>query len=599
MKSPHNESDSSMNSGGVLTTPEYDVQEKAKTERDAKWQATDFQKLNQELGGNDRRTLQHRTLTDNLIDALTPIMIFIMMYSVISYLLDVRFIFSEAEHVYIRLVAVCLIFGVVALNRLIARDGAADSILYALGLAGAAGMFTFATSTWYVGSVARGFMNTPVMATILNMSILVFVWWVTNRLTHECCVDENETAGDVGILTGTLRNFKKASAEQAQASPYDKKKTWREKMLVPKKSNDTRWDIDEVAAVDPSEWTDPSKVVKEEKTYEAPSKRMAKRHPGISIFYFAVLAMGIFALGLPALRAGGKVYELRGHLHVGAYTIAALSLLLLTSLGGLRQYFRSRDVYFPTMIGVFWLGLGSAMVFAVLIGAMRMPMPTMAPMANIDQHEKGFFEKDSTFTLERGPVTGLAQTVNDSGVLDTIGTGVLILFAFFFLYAMMRGVGGVAAWVGRHRAYFPNWVFELFKWLDRFLERVVRMPSLPQRKRRLHIKRGVSQSIHFASQMRGEGEAHRDQTTQYVAHAYDALCALAYDMGVPKLDDQTPYEFIHSFPKELKGIQKDAQMLTDLYVRAAYSELELDKRALDKLRHFWFTYESIRRRYIR
>ena len=113
MKSPHNESDSSMNSGGVLTTPEYDVQEKAKTERDAKWQATDFQKLNQELGGNDRRTLQHRTLTDNLIDALTPIMIFIMMYSVISYLLDVRFIFSEAEHVYIRLVAVCLIFGVV------------------------------------------------------------------------------------------------------------------------------------------------------------------------------------------------------------------------------------------------------------------------------------------------------------------------------------------------------------------------------------------------------------------------------------------------------------------------------------------------------
>ena len=142
-------------------------------------------------------------------------------------------------------------------------------------------------------------------------------------------------------------------------------------------------------------------------------------------------------------------------------------------------------------------------------------------------------------------------------------------------------------------------MIKLFARLDRFIERVVQLPSLPKRKRRLHIRKEISQSVHFSSNMRGEGENNRDQTTQYIAHAYDALCALAYDMGVAKLDDQTPYEFIHSFPKELKGIKKEAQMLTDLYVRAAYSELELDKRALDRIRHFWITYEGIRRRYIR
>ena len=94
MKYPPNESNSSHPSG-ILDSPEYDVQGKAKQERDAKWQATDFHKLNKELGWDDRRILQHRTLTDNLIDVLTPFMIFFMMMSVVGFLLDVRFIFSE------------------------------------------------------------------------------------------------------------------------------------------------------------------------------------------------------------------------------------------------------------------------------------------------------------------------------------------------------------------------------------------------------------------------------------------------------------------------------------------------------------------------
>ena len=49
----------------------------------------------------------------------------------------------------------------------------------------------------------------------------------------------------------------------------------------------------------------------------------------------------------------------------------------------------------------------------------------------------------------------MAQTINESGVLDAIGTGVLVMFLFFFIYAAVRGVGGIAAWVGRYRTYFP------------------------------------------------------------------------------------------------------------------------------------------------
>ena len=99
--------------------------------------------------------------------------------------------------------------------------------------------------------------------------------------------------------------------------------------------------------------------------------------------------------------------------------------------------------------------------------------------------------------------------------------------------------------------------------------------------------------------MHGESDVSRNQVEAYVTRSYDALCALAYDLGVPRKEDQTPYEFIDSFPAELDSIRDEAHELTELYVRAAYSELEMDKHVLDRLRRFWFSYETVHSRYIR
>jgi hypothetical protein len=85
---------------------------------------------------------------------------------------------------------------------------------------------------------------------------------------------------------------------------------------------------------------------------------------------------------------------------------------------------------------------------------------------------------------------------------------------------------------------------------------------------------------------------------QAVATSYDALCALALDMGVPRRDDQTPYEFIQTFPKELEGLRDEAFLLTQLYVRSQYSDLELDPKTLAVLRRFWLTFEQTRRQYV-
>ena len=99
--------------------------------------------------------------------------------------------------------------------------------------------------------------------------------------------------------------------------------------------------------------------------------------------------------------------------------------------------------------------------------------------------------------------------------------------------------------------------------------------------------------------MQGEGLGSGADVRAYVESSYAALCALAYDMGVPRNMDQTPYEFIEAFPEAMRPIQVEARELTEMYVHAAYSPDIVDEEALDRLRKFWLVYDRMRRRVIR
>ena len=68
---------------------------------------------------------------------------------------------------------------------------------------------------------------------------------------------------------------------------------------------------------------------------------------------------------------------------------------------------------------------------------------------------------------------------------------------------------------------------------------------------------------------------------------------------MPKDDDQTPFEFIESFPEVLKPLREDAHGLTDLYVVSAYSNADLDDTSLQTVERFWDSYERVRRSVVR
>lgn len=562
---------------------------------------TDFQSLKASTMVQPQ-ALVPRTWTDWLVDGLTPAFIFIMVYTVIFFLLDVRFIYTEVHDGNLRFVAACFLLGIVALNRLIARDGSSESMLYIGALAAAVGFYTFVTTGAFdVGSMARHFLNdNPYLATAFNMAVIAFIWWVVNRLTHECCVDENRSAGDIGILTGAARSIRESMRPK---DPLDR--------LPPrpkreKRKPDHKLTYDDMVpqtvleAYDPTE-ARPAPVKASARRLRDEARKgsspQGRRHPGLSIFIVSVPVMAIFSLGLPVVQRGGERWVEAGEFYMGLYTFSALMLLLLTSLGGLREYFRSRRVPMPGLIGFFWIALGTLQVAVVLVAASQLPQPDLPPPAYIDEHQVDFWSRGSQFELS--PISAAPIDILErSQFLERAGQVVLIALAIFLVYGSLRSLGyGVSA-LARQRHRLPRPLARFFDWLDGVLLRLMRVPRLPTRTRRRRIRPEVSQSASFQNSL-GYKNADAMTANHHIEHAYAALCALAEDLGVPRETGQTPYEFLARFPRELHSMLSEAEDLTRLYVVAAYSPLEMNPKVLDRLRRFWMTYHRVRRRYVR
>ncbi|MBI2425713.1 MAG: DUF4129 domain-containing protein [Candidatus Hydrogenedentes bacterium] len=558
--------------------------------------ATDFHSL--KMGGyNLAGKNQQRTATDYLIDFFTPFLLFCMVYSVVTFLMDVRYIYTEEADASFRAVAFCFIMGVVALNRLIAREGSQESMLYIGGLAGAIGFYTFSITGFYDNpNVARNFLNdSPAAATAVNMAIVAFLWWLVNRLTHECCVDENSVAGEIGILTGTARRFQRRMQRQ-EAAP-------RAAFDTPKRGFFGDPTVEDMLPMNVLEPFDPTEGWKPKEKPQRPghyklSDRLAEKHPGISILFFSIPVLIVFSIGLRVVQQGGSQMVMAGKLYMGVYTFCSLMLLMFTSLGGLREYFRRRRVQLPPALGWFWMLGGFVMVVMVMVGASQLHMPGMPPMAYVDEHVRSMYNRTSTFQLPAQTATPV-QILEQSQFMDYLGKAVLVLFVLFGAYCVAMGLLEACAAVGRNRHQYPDFVVRFFDRLEKVLSRMTRMPRMPKRRRRIRIQPVIATSGGFNNLMSDTGLGETMTANNHVEHAYAALCALAYDMGVPRAPGETPYEYLARFPKELEGLRAMAEDLTQLYVIAAYSPVRMDERVQDRLRKFWVRYTRIRGKVVR
>ena len=631
-------------------------------------EATDFHSLKKQMKVEPEKRIP-RTTTDYLIDGLTPFMIFVMVYSIIRFLLDVRYIhlqIANGDNIQVmyegmlRWVAFWFVLGVVALNRLIARDGKSESILYILGLGGAVGLYTF-TTTEQTGSLTNSFMNQPYLATLFNIALTGFIWWVTNLLTHECCVDGNPLAGEIGFVTGTARRIQNALSSSKEAlEQYEKQKQ-------DAKNPFTSMDL---KPVDPSEWEKPDAVRKVDYA-NAPTKRLPKRHPGISVIYVSVMAMGIFALGQRVILNGNATDMLHAHICVLTYTVSALLILMLSSLAGLRAYFQERKVQIPGGLGSFWVGLGVLMILAVVLVVIKLPMPDLPMRSQLvrpmqeppveessdmpgnlksgkdakpgdEQNDRQVDQQGSKKSDSSTEGSKSKQTGNDKSesaakdqqreqksssdspkeqgassgsqakptpppitskisIPDTSGVVDLVSKGVMVVLGLFLVIGILRA-LAALAFYFSQHHRGANNVLSRlfgwFDRFIQRVTHLPSLPS-FRRRRMVSAEVSLAARYSNPLQSGGMTPREKIEYSYTALCALAEDLAVPRLKGQTPFEYIRTFPEVLDTLREDAVDLTNLYVVSAYSTIELDERNLDTLRKFWRNFENVRRTVIR
>lgn len=534
----------------------------------------------------------NNTAADHTVNVITPFLIFVLANAVLLYLLNVRFIYTAVFDLSLRTFAVSFVLGIVALNRLIARQDSHESYLYVFGLFMAVALYTVGTTNGFeVGSVGRNFLNENIWAALLfNMSVVIGIWWMVNRLTHDCCVDESAVAGDIGIFTATAAKMR-STLQRMAADPVPSRE---ERM----RAADVNEAWHNISAFDPTE-QGPWKAVHQGPAVRDYSSRLPARHPGMALFYFSVPVMLVFTLGLRVIQNAGMPAVRMGGYYMATYTFCVLFLLSLTCLRQLRAYFNIRGVAMPAPLSWLWMGLSFVMVVLILWLASRLPKPALPPAVYTGEQQVHVYGQISgrMQVLEVTPPT--LSALEQVQFLERLEMAAWVIILGVMLYAVLKGIGYLVRLASANKEGLSpalSWLITALAWLLFKLWPALFRWTFP--KRRIRIQRSIALSSRYNNPLAKPGGGQMS-TREHIAYAYDALRALATDIGAPPKASQTPYEFLANYPEGLSSMREEAEEIIRLYVVAAYSTEKMNMRIEDRLRKFWYAFRAARNLYVR
>lgn len=574
---------------------------------------TDFQTLHKTAPQAYRVAMMHNRVADHFINFSTPAFIFIASNAVMMYLLSVRYVFTAVHDGNLRIFIFFLLLGVVATNRLLAQYGFMNQSDLVIGLGATVLMYVIITSVGYgihftdqshLYENAPSFEELPITspairmlynfsqlfqprfwAFLINSAVTIFIWWMVNRLTRECCVDEDAVAGDIGILTATANRLSRAVRRQEKVLPVERHRG-------ASAAVDEGWY--DLTPRDPTEAWVPLNAPQERKIPE----RLSGSHPGMSVFYFSIPVLIIFTLGLGVIRHLGDRGVQIGFFYLLIYLFCALLLLALTSLRQLRAFFALRSVTMSEGLMWFWLGTALCMSLVILWTASLLPRPALPPVAYVESHEvaHGTAPADR-LVLEQVELRPLLAW-NDRNLghyanqVFGVFVGIVLLYGalklLLFQVEMSRKTGDK----------IHPWLMAVVRLLLWFLKKLQRLAPALFVKPAFRVQRRIAQSVHYDNP-RSRPDAPPMPLDDHIAYAYEALRVLARDLGVPPPESATPYEFLENFPERLGRLKDEAGDVIRLYVISQYSTLELDDRMEDRLRRFWEAFRIVRNIYVR
>ncbi|MCC9645307.1 DUF4129 domain-containing protein [Rhodopirellula sp. JC740] len=280
----------------------------------------------------------HHTAADYAAIGIAPLLIFVMLFSLASFLCLVLY----SGHYSGALLWTMLMYtmGATAVARITIEHNRQYANAYALAL-GVATVYVLIT---YVGN--------PIFA----VAITVLISYLADRIVHDCTIidDSVDSSGqglvDSGLSFLRLHRKKRSSDSSLQGTS-------------PKTPN--------VATSD----GEPDVASSNDK--HTKRKRKEGHQPGRTVLWLAFGALPLFGIGQFFLGGPSSSWNL-ARILLTLYLFSALSLLVVTSFLNLRRYLRQRKTEMPLDATVAWLAGGICIIGLILLIAYIAPLPGKA-----------------------------------------------------------------------------------------------------------------------------------------------------------------------------------------------------------------------------
>ena len=522
---------------------------------------------------------------------MIPICVFGLISTLLLHLIEIRSVFISGGEGRLRQAALFFAMGIIMVQRLRPEHGKETSRNYGCALGATITLFAF------YHAQAFQFGVHPFLVFLVNEVLFLILMWVGFTITEACSVDvkggQTASAGS-GILYRLPGLGKAKTKEEEEYEETEEDKKWME--------------------------------------------RLPSRHPGRVILYFSLFAIPAFGFGLFLFDPDEPGVRLRMGALLFIYLFCAFSLLALSSLRQLGAYFEERDVTLPEMIGLTWMSIAFVVIAVVLLVALYLPQPPSHSGFFIRQRlvstyhgwqsEHGIKDKgvkdgegeggrrDSSSGAGRRSsservVEGLKKrykkydelgdpVIADAGknfgwereyrnrlalmaaaddafhkVFDLILKGIyfilLPLCALAALYSILTSIGqGFSMHAGKR------------KWAKEPRRGKLRKNAKPEPEKKEVKTEEPAETPDFPTLSYGPSDGDAQ-----VRRCWKAMVDYCANCGSPCPPDRTPFEFVQSQPKPLKGFEDHALFIANLFTRSEYSNLPLSETERTDLQNFW------------
>lgn len=272
------------------------------------------------------------TSVDYVVIALSPLLIMVLVGSLCFFLLEV--FYRGGYSARLHWIMFWFVVATVGIARISMEEGTERASVYSLGLVGA------------VAVAVIQFLDSPWIA----WALMALAWWCAHKLTWDCTlIDDEQDASGEGLLQVAGLEEGLGADGKSEASKND----------LNEQNDDT--------PRPPAWW---------QRFFESPDERRKRPHaPGVWVIYFSLAALPLFGLGQALVPAVDLERRRQVFWLLVWYVASGMGLLLTTSFLGLRRYLRQRKLEMPTAMTGTWLGVGAALIAALILVTMLVPRP--------------------------------------------------------------------------------------------------------------------------------------------------------------------------------------------------------------------------------